>query len=162
MVPREERPRLVQFIAGRRKEKQPLKISEVRSQDKAANPRYMHDPQGDNASSVANRNTLENPSCLNSVGPHLEATRQVAESRPVALWESKVAAARREIEDTALKMSGRPWTDGSVTDELALESALAFERAVDGWLTWLGSRARNSDVNTVLTRIRARLESAGE
>ncbi len=162
VVPREERPRLVQFIAGRRKEKQPLKISEVRSQANAANPRYMHDPQGDKASSVANRNTLENPSYRDSVGPHLEVLRQLAEFRPVALWEPEAAAARRTIEDAALKVSGKPWTEGYVTDELALESALAFERGVDGWLTWLGSRARNSEVNTVLTRIRARLESAGE
>jgi ParB/RepB/Spo0J family partition protein len=162
VVPREERPRLVQFIAGRRKEKQPLKISEVRSEVKAANPRYTQDVRGDKASSVANRNTLDNPSYLDSVGQHLEVVRQVAESRPVAMWEPEVAAARRVIEDAALKVSGKPWTEGSVTDELALESALAFERGVDGWLLWLGDRARSGEIRAILSRIRTRLEATGK
>ncbi len=162
VVPREERPRLVQFIAGRRKEKQPLKIADVRSQARAANPRYTHDGPADNQSSVANRNTLGSPPDLDSIDLYIESVRQIAESRPVALWEPGVAAARRAIEDAALKVSGKPWTEGSVTDELALESALAFERGVEGWLTWLGNRARNSEVSAVLTRMRTRLESSGE
>ncbi len=161
VVPREERPRLVQFIAGRRKDKQPLKIAEVRNQARAANPRHAHDGKDHNPSSVAIRNTPQSPPDLDSVGLYVEAARQVAESRPMALWEPEVAAARRAIEDAALKVSGKPWMEGPVTDELALESALAFERAVDGWLLWLGDRARSGEIRTVVSAIRTRLEAAG-
>ncbi len=162
VVPREERPRLVQFIAGRRKEKQPLKIAEVRSQAKAANPRHALNGNDDNPSSVAIRNTQGDPPEPASISSYLEAVRQAAESRPVAMWEPEISAARRAIEDAALKVSGKPWTEGSVTDELALESALAFERAVDGWLLWLGDRARSSEVRAILSRIRMHLEAMGE
>ncbi len=162
VVPREERPRLVQFIAGRRKEKQPLKISEVRGQVRAANPRYAGSEGNNNGSSYANRITAPGQSASGAVGEYLATVREIAESRPVAMWEPEVAAARRVIEDAALKVSGKPWTEGSVTDELALESALAFERAVEGWLLWLGDRAQSSEIRAILSRIRTRLEATGQ
>ncbi|MDP9382091.1 MAG: ParB/RepB/Spo0J family partition protein [Chloroflexota bacterium] len=156
VIGQEERPRLVQFIAGRRKDRQPLKMSEIRQEVKHS----RLDPSGESSrqnmkESGSNRTTPEDDAMI--LREAYALIWSVVESRPVVMWDPEVSVARRVIEDTALKVSGRPWTEGSVTRELALESAEGFERAIDGWVRWLGDLAYDPEVSSAIARIRDRL-----
>ncbi len=141
VLPNEERPRLVQFIAGRRKNREPVKMTELRSEVKASNPRmsYSHAspdlPTTDanriapgGSSTNANRIT-DSSNCSNipsvrtgdsrgseveTIASYYAKIEEALDAHPLLAWEPVIAQARAATEGIAERVSGRPHTDALV------------------------------------------------
>lgn len=125
-LPEESRPRLVQFVAYRRKENQPLTREELRSRVKDLNPRasepvinggYAQRIIGHKADGLSGQ--MAEPDKDSSTDPQLEearkhsaALRMLVDSRPLLAWDEQVAADRKVIEEIAHRVSGRPADEG--------------------------------------------------
>lgn len=149
-LPDEARPRLVQFIAGRRKEKKPLKMEELRDEVRAANPRTRraqpsHNFDMDNTSSDANRITERKTRIEQEHAEREREARDLSrrlrgyiESGPLLAWDDEVAENLGAIREAAHRVLGEASDDERPSTETAMSRIERLERFTLDTLASLG------------------------
>ncbi len=161
VAPGEERPRLVQFIAGRRKENRAVPMGELRAPVRETKGSVSK--RNTDGETVSIRNTrsaqtdvLEDP--LQRLQHHYQEIRSAFEVRPLLAWEPVVAEERAATEEMARRVSGQPRSSESVGVEDRRRWAHKLRREVEQFRDWGGDEVKDPQTLAELSAVRALLD----
>ncbi len=154
VAPDEERPRLVQFIAGRRKERRAVPMGELRARIKESKEGVSNRNEVGEDVSIRNTEDVQ----LERLRDHYREIRNALEVRPLLAWEPAVAEERAATEELAHRVSGQPRSDGFVAVEDRRRWAHKLRREVEQFRTWGGVEVKDPQTLADLSAARALLD----
>ncbi len=172
VAPKDEVPRLVQFVANKRRENQRITSDQLRSEvarlrqplsedghESTAGVSGRNTPQtsGYNAA-VLGRNTNSTRAEIESLREHFAMIRSILEGHPILAWDPEISHERAVVETVARRVSGQPCRDTTPEIEVTLNRLEVAEGIIR---VALGCRAEPA-VARQLDRLRALLDETFE
>ncbi len=157
VAPKDEVPRLVQFVANKRRENQRITSDQLRSEVARLRQPLSEDGH-ESTAGVSARNTNSTRAEIESLREHFAMIRSILEGHPILAWDPEISHDRAVVETVARRVSGQPCRDTTPEIEVTLNRLEVAEGIIR---VALGCRAEPA-VARQLDRLRALLDETFE